>query len=222
MDNDNLFADEQLTPAQQRTLKEMGRMSLDRIRVYNPLDEDYNVRWDGLYFLVPGKNKDIGYGKGQAVHPRYVAVKFARELTDKILGEKMLTAVKAENDRRVAAGLAKMTKYDGENSEYGYAMQFNPNDVSERTKVLTMVWLGVESKYGMDTPQSNPEQEQRRDPRNIDEMILEQLERPAAQRVDVAEQPIEQDAAPITDPSSQQPPQPTQDTRESLFETLEQ
>lgn len=63
-------------------LRELRRRSNDQIRVRNLLDEDYHVKWDtDKIFTVPGKKKSLGEGMGEAVLPRYIAVKFMEEVT---------------------------------------------------------------------------------------------------------------------------------------------
>lgn len=82
--------------------REMSRESQDEIRVANPTKEDIIVRYDGREFPVPGQDKDIGYGKGQAVYPRYIAKKYAYEMTIK--------RIHAANDVELAEEKKKAVK----------------------------------------------------------------------------------------------------------------
>src|SRR5258708_24780996 len=92
------------TPEQQVALQELARRKNDRLRIQNLLDADYYVEWaikdeiePGGRFLVPGRIKDIGYGLGQAVHPRYIAFKFFKELSSIILSAEMQEKIDKEN-----------------------------------------------------------------------------------------------------------------------------
>jgi hypothetical protein len=177
--DDATFEGPKLTPDQVQTLNRIKRRANDNLRVYNPTSEDYVVVWDraeaGGGFLVPNRDKDIGYGKGQAVHIRYVAEKYAREMADKILGEKMVAAVIAENDRREARGVAKLTKY-GE--EFNFTANIRPDNVEMRTKLMNILVVGIESRFGgYTTPTDN---QPKRDPKSMDEQILSSVgNRPA-------------------------------------------
>src|SRR3972149_5669820 len=87
-------------------IQEMERRANDLLRVYNPTDADYIVKWDKRggtkLFRVPAK--------GEAVHIRYIAEKYVREMFEKIIMEKAMTAVLKENEARVAKGMAEMDK----------------------------------------------------------------------------------------------------------------
>lgn len=191
MDDQELdFETPKLTPAQAKTLKEMARMSNDRIRVYNPTDEDFIVRWDGGGFMVPSKNRDIGQGKGQAVHPRYICVKFVRELTDKILGGQRVAAILLENERRITTGMAKMNHFE---DRVQFETMFREDNPEKRGKLIALLWLGIEEQYGLDV-QMQGEDLQKKDPRSIDEQILANLEKPAKKLDDNALPSLEQQA----------------------------
>lgn len=145
---DELFSLE--TQDQINYKKELERSSRDRIRVYNPTDQDFDVYNDGYRWTVPGKDKDVGFGPGQQVFPRYLAVSFVTKLCDKIFMDKMDEQVKAENDRRVKAGLAKMNKWEEQAPfEINYSVLTEENK-QKRKELLSMMWLGIEEEYGAD------------------------------------------------------------------------
>lgn len=146
------------SPEQQAALKELQRRANDRLRVQNLLDDDYYVEWDlygsGGRFLVPGKIRDIGYGLGQAVHPRYIAFKFFKELSQIMLSAEMQMAIEEENEKRRATGKDAMGKTldDGKEGELHFVMSHNlrPNNPEKLMELLPKVILGVEEEWGMD------------------------------------------------------------------------
>jgi hypothetical protein len=145
---DDLFGME--TEDQVKYKKELERSSKDRIRVYNPTNEDFDVYNDGYRWTVPGKNKDSGFGAGQQVFPRYLAVSFVTKICDKIFYDKMDEAVKTENERRVKAGLARMTKWE---EQMPFEIQFSTittENKEKRKQIMSMMWLGIEEEYGAD------------------------------------------------------------------------
>src|SRR5947209_16281830 len=143
------------SPEQQAALTELQRRSNDRFRVYNPTFDDYFVLWDihgaGGRFLVPGNNRDIGYGIGQAVHPRYIAFKFFKEISMKLLSAEMQLAIKQENERRAAAGMPAMDKTFERGEELAFAQSHLPNNPKKLMELLPKIILGIEQEWGMDT-----------------------------------------------------------------------
>lgn len=172
---DELFGTQSATPQQASTLREMARKAQDRIRVFNPTETDYTVRWDGIGFVVPGRVRDNGNGAGQAILPRYVAQNYVKHMTDKILGEKMISAIRSENERRRSTGQANMNQWE---ERIQYDTQFRIDNPDARRMVLEVLWLGIEEEFGMDTPERVQDQGNY-DPRSLDERILEKLDRPA-------------------------------------------
>lgn len=153
----------------QGILREMQRKSEDQLRVRNLMDDDYNVRWDSdKIFTVPGKDKDLGEGKGEAVLPRYIATKFMQEM-----------AVLFINDDNVK----HMKKYE---KEY----KGNPNvhwpDIEKRhalktndpvllKKYYSQMFIRVEKEFGMGMTPTAPEFKPR-DTRPISDQIMADLE----------------------------------------------
>lgn len=180
---DELFGSQPLNPQQATTLREMARKAQDRIRVYNPTDADYTIRWDGIGFVVPARLKDNGNGGGQSILPRYIAQNYVKHMTDKILGEKMITAIKSENLRRQGTGQASMNQWE---ERIQFDTQFRIDNPDARRMVLEILWLGIEEEYGMEDPVR--EQDQAYDPRPVDEQILATMDRPA-RRLDPATTP---------------------------------
>lgn len=146
------------SPEQQQALKELARRANDRLRVQNLLDEDYFVAWDmygsGGRFLIPARTKDIGFGAGQAVHPRYIAFKFFKEVSNIILSNEVNAAIDAENMRRKDMGRDEMDKTEagGKEGELHFVMShgLRTNNQDRLIELLPKVILGVEQEWGMD------------------------------------------------------------------------
>lgn len=145
------------SPEQQATLKELARRANDRIRVQNLINEDYFVEWDtsgaGGRFVVPGIGKDIGYGLGQAVHQRYIAFKFFKEIAQVVLSAEMKMQIDAENDARRAKGMKAMDKTfaAGEEGEEHFVAThgLRTDNATKLMELLPRVILGVEEEYGL-------------------------------------------------------------------------
>lgn len=145
---DDIFSME--TADQVKFKKELERSSRDRIRVYNPTTQDFDVYNDGYRWTCPNKDKDTGFGAGQQVFPRYLAVAFVQKLCDKIFMDKMDEAVKAENQRRVERGLAKMNKWE---EQAPFEIEFSTiteENKAKRKELMSIMWLGIEEEYGAD------------------------------------------------------------------------
>lgn len=145
------------SPEQAQALAELARRKNDRIRVQNLLDTDYYVEWalhdekePGGRFLVPGRNRDIGYGLGQSVHPRYIAFKFFKELSNIILSAEMKKKVDEENSNREARGVKKMDKTFETGEELHFVQPYLPNNPDKLMELLPKIILGVEEEWGME------------------------------------------------------------------------
>ena len=164
--SDDIFSQE--TPDQIKFKKELERSSKDRIRVYNPTEQDFDVYNDGYRWTVPAKNRDNGFGEGQQVFPRYLAVSFVQKLCDKIFMNDMDQAVKKENDRRVEKGLAKLNKWEEQAPfEIEYS-QITEENKTKRKEMMMSMWLGIEEEYGADMIK---EREQRPRPQSDDDFL---------------------------------------------------
>lgn len=180
MEDDILNDQPRYSTRQAATLKELQRRANDRIRVYNPTDDDFLVRWDGVAFRVPGKDKDNGQGAGQAVQPRYIAENYTKKMIDKILGERLFAHIKMEIERRLKSGLSTAPHDDW---RLGYEAQYRIDNEAARTALRPIVWLGIEEEYGLneDIIEDKPEVVHKRS----EEDILRDMDRPA-----VAPQPM--------------------------------
>lgn len=165
---------EQMSPQQVATHREMERKSNDRIRIYNPTDEDFAVWNNGLKWIIPNKSRDVGYGDGQYVCPRYIANTYLTHMTDHILTKQMDEAADLENEKRREKGQPEMTKYAGGDLER-FQMSWRIDDPAKRQPIMREIWLGVEEEYGIDEA---VEEQKVRDERPSDEKFIESLDFP--------------------------------------------
>lgn len=128
-------------------LKELERRANDLIRIYNPLDERYVIKWDKR----GGTKLFAVEAKSEAVVVRYIAKKFVKEMYSRILTKQATDAIREENERRISVGMALMDK----TQKTGEQMQFEtphymPND-KRSAEILSILWVGIESEFGLDT-----------------------------------------------------------------------
>lgn len=149
-------------------MRELARRANDSLRVFNPLQDDYRVAvglYDevtpGGYFLVPGCNTDIGFGKGQNVHPRFVAFKFFKEISHIILDAEMRLRIQQENERRSSTGMKPLDKTFSTSEELGfvYENKLQPTQQDKLMNLLPKIILGVEREWGMDTIAYKPRED---------------------------------------------------------------
>jgi hypothetical protein len=160
----NIFDDLQdllgikLSADQKIALKELARRKNDTLRVYNPLPYDQYVDW-GLYdqiepggsFLIPGKNKDIGFGMGLSNQPRYIATKFFKECGLLILHSRQRTAIDAENIRRQKNGFAKMSKtVDNDEESQFLSIEGLIINHDSYLRLLPVIIKGIVHEWGLD------------------------------------------------------------------------
>lgn len=146
--------------------KKMEAESNDEVKVLNPTNEDYHIRYGGRFWTVPSKTKDAGYGLGALVIPRYIAMNYLQHMIDKL--------ILAESDAKIA----KMKKdYKGNfwpGEEERHALRTNNPEL--RKKYLVQIWGGVVRRFGMDEiPEISSELKPKSD-RSLDEQMLEELE----------------------------------------------
>lgn len=129
--------------------RELYRKSQDDCMVYNPTDEDFTIEWEpGLRFLVPNRNKDIGWGNGRREVKRYLAEWYCRHMKDHMInkiGKERTEELLAQRPK----GEAFVTKWH-ENTWLG--PQIPRTDDPELTKeIYQTLFLGVTHEFGLDT-----------------------------------------------------------------------
>lgn len=155
--------EEQLTKSQkdEALKRELFRKSLDECKVYNKTSEDYTVYWDKFPHNVSAN--------GEAVFPRYIANKYMKEMTDKLLTFKSDENVRLENERRVKKGMALMDKHT---EQPAFEANFAINKPELREPILRTLWGGVIKEYGKDMPLGARQEA----PATSDQDLLAQIE----------------------------------------------
>jgi hypothetical protein len=131
---------------------EQRRKSQDLIRVHNFTDEDYVLLWDEggaqAKFIIPGINKDMGWGKGMRVMQRYLARKYVNEMVTKIINQRQ--------DMKLIDLKKKLQKQGATNIPYNANQELlstegvRTDDPTVRRELEDMIWLGIEEEFGMD------------------------------------------------------------------------
>jgi len=150
-----------------KLLREMKRKANDEIRVFNPTNEDYEARFDGLRWVIPAKDRDIGYGKGDNVVPRYVAKNYFTHMIDKLIME--------ESDKLMAADRKKFGDDSWEYSKIERRKALKTNNPELRKKYFKILWKGVEREFGVDEV-AQEEIAPRSDARPLDEQLMDEVE----------------------------------------------
>lgn len=127
--------------------KEQRRRSQDLIRVANPTEKDYVLVWEDQKFIIPSKDNDKGWGKGMRVMQRYLAQKYTKELTDKIIMEK--------GDKELEERKNKLRDRGDVDPTYNanIQLQYAGRTVDSKTRepIEDTLWMGIEEEFGVDS-----------------------------------------------------------------------
>jgi hypothetical protein len=107
MDEDIVKPNPSNVREQEAFKRELYRRSMDRIRVYNPTDKDFVLLWgtEKYKYIIPSKNKDMGWGKGMRVFERYLAEKYARDMKNQLIHKMADDTLKSMEERMEKAGV---------------------------------------------------------------------------------------------------------------------
>lgn len=125
--------------------RELRNRSNDIFKVYNPLSTPFKIKWEGTVFTVPAKGVDSGFGRGCLDVFRYLRDHYLVHMTDHILTMRLDEAVKAENDRRVKAGMSAMNNYE---ERPAFETKYATNNPDMRSEVIKILDKGMVQKYG--------------------------------------------------------------------------
>jgi len=133
--------------------REMERVSLDWVMINNPTDEDFYIEWaakDGRpwKYLVPNKNKDIGWGTGKLETQRYLAIWYCKHMKDKIVNDKGRVEGEKMLQVRRDKGQPDLTKYEEQAAIWGKT----PRSTSETElkQLYPILFLGITREFGID------------------------------------------------------------------------
>lgn len=116
--------------------------SLDTIRVHNLRATDF-VFWFDRYgpqakqYVIPNRQKDIGFGKGNQHLPRYAAELYTRKIIQKTIIEK--------SEREWDKEKKNYRKDEWHKEEGKQAIRFN--NKHEWKELFPKIWLGVVERY---------------------------------------------------------------------------
>ena len=147
--------------------REMYRKSQDEIKIYNPTSKDFVIQYDMRYWVVPNNNKDVGYGKGMLVVPRYLANHYFKHMIDALINRD------DANSRRRGK-----KQYTGNNwkDQEEIKWSIKTSDENLRKKYLKILWKGVHRRFGLnEVPDEVAKQPARTDTRSLDEQLLEEM-----------------------------------------------
>lgn len=133
-----------MSNASENYRREKTARSLDTICVHNPTSEDVII-WSDRYgptrtkTMIPKAQKDIGYGKGNAHIPRYIAKRYAKEMI-----EGLITKI-ADKDWEEKK---KNYRTLDETLQHADRVAIRTNDKNLWTELSPKVWIGVVEKFG--------------------------------------------------------------------------
>jgi hypothetical protein len=151
--------------------REMERVSLDWVMIQNPTDEDFYIDWLPWHYLVPNKNKDIGWGNGKLETQRYLAVWYCKHMKDKMINDMGQKEYDKMIQERADKGQAALTKFEEQKAIWEKLPQSN-ND-KELAKIYPMLFLGVTREFGMDY---QPQQVAMVNQKTAEELTLEKMQ----------------------------------------------
>lgn len=124
--------------------KELYDRTMDVIRVHNPTDNDFAVyndrRFSNETYVIPNKNKDIGYGKGNNDVVRYIAQRYVDKMGMEMINDK----IKKDWDKK------KMAYRLEERGQMEERYALKSNDPKLWDEVIKELWIGVVKRYQSD------------------------------------------------------------------------
>ncbi len=133
--------------------REMERVSLDWCMIYNPTNDDFYIEWaakDGRpwKYLVPNKNKDIGWGQGKLEVQRYLAIWYCEHMKNKIINDKGQKEAEKMLAERREKGQPDLTKFEEQKAIWDKSPRTNSN--KELSAIYPILFLGVSREFGTD------------------------------------------------------------------------
>lgn len=162
--------DKKVNPKIEKIRRELHRRSLDQIVVNNPTDNDVTVIWDKFRHVVPANST--------RTLPRYIAMKYIRETTDRMIYMEEEEHVKSQNEKRANNGHPPLTPQEREQQALQYGIHLG--NEKKREELFEQLYGGISEEYGVDMPDSEPQIE-KRDKRTFEEKMMEKHEREAPQ-----------------------------------------
>ncbi len=137
-------------------IREKTARSLDTICVHNPTSEDVII-WSDRYGVAPSKTlvpkaqKDIGFGKGNAHLPRYIAERYSKEMIEKLITK--ISDDKWNKDK-------EQYRTRDERIQHAEVEAIRTNDANLWKELSPKIWIGIVEKFGgtalPDPPEAAP------------------------------------------------------------------
>ena len=131
--------EEKQSEKSRRILREMERKSQDVIKIFNPQEKDYILIYDARQWVIPNKDKDLGYDKGCLDVPRYIANHYFKHMIDGLINE--------ESTKVVAK--AKKEYKGGHWPEEELKVALRTSNPELRKKYLKILYKGVVREFAI-------------------------------------------------------------------------
>ncbi len=122
---------------------EMERRSNDLVIVFNPTKKDKVILWDKAVAPKVWRVKS----KEEEIVPRYIMIKYLKEMIVEMVYNKVDIETRKENERRIEAGLQPMNKWHEQ-----WIFEIGKLADAEKTseKVVGLLYRGLYREYGID------------------------------------------------------------------------
>jgi len=140
------MSDESNKQAHKEQVKaQMVKEALDTVEVINLLDEDIIIHNDRqrpthTKWIIPGKNKDLGKGKGVQHVPAFIGWRYIEIALTRIISD----ISQKDWDKK------KDEYKDAERSAYEERLAIRTNNRSLRSELIPKLWGGIVKRYGGD------------------------------------------------------------------------
>lgn len=149
---------------------ELYSRTQDIIRVHNPTDKDFIVYNDRRFanerYVIPNKDKDIGYGKGNNDVLRFIALRFVDKL-----GMEMISKIIAEDWEK-----KKLKFRIEERGVMEERLALRSNDPKLWEEITKKLWIGVVKRYQGDMIEEPEAKAPRKEYSSAAEETLDRLE----------------------------------------------
>lgn len=160
--------------------REQKRRANDVIRVYNPTNTDFIIKWEGNNFKVPAKGTWEG--------PHYLASAYKRDMVVQLINELSAKKRIEWEEKRKKEGAAPINDYERNLLLFPTEPR---TDNEELVRAFSkQIWLGTVRRFGLDD--ITPTQSGSVDLRTLEEKIQEELD-----LLVVDPLPLEADLAPV-------------------------
>lgn len=149
---------------------EMYNRTQDIVRVHNPTDKDFVVYNDRHFsnemYVIPNKDRDLGFGKGNNDVLRFIAQRFVDKLGNEMISE----IIKKDWDQK--KGKFRLE----EQGQMEERLALRSNDPKLWDGITKQLWIGVVKRYQSDMIDEPEQKEQRKEYSSPAEAALDRLQ----------------------------------------------